>query len=79
VTCDIYKWERMAGRSEGPRLSVEPLSFVIAVEQLVLKTTVTLDEISLLVSYTCAETMDSSSAYLTGFTGRESASLKTLC
>jgi hypothetical protein len=44
VTCDIYEWERMAGRSEGPRLSVEPLSSVISVEQLVPKTTGTRDK-----------------------------------
>ena len=27
VTCDIYEWEKMPGRSESPRLSVEPLRF----------------------------------------------------
>jgi hypothetical protein len=44
VTCDIYKWEQMAGRTEGPRLSVKVLSFVIAVEQLLPKTTGTRDK-----------------------------------
>jgi hypothetical protein len=44
VKCDIYEWDRMAGRREGPRLSVEPLSSVIAVEQLVPKTTGTRDK-----------------------------------
>jgi hypothetical protein len=34
VTCNIYEWEQMAGRTKGPRHSVEALSSVIAVEQL---------------------------------------------
>jgi hypothetical protein len=44
VTCNIYKWERMAGRGEDRRLGVEPLSSVIAIEQLVSKTTGTRDK-----------------------------------
>jgi hypothetical protein len=44
VTCDIYEWEQMAGRTEGPRLSVEALSSVIALEQLLSKTTGTRDK-----------------------------------
>jgi hypothetical protein len=43
VTCNIYEWEQMAGSTEGPRLSVEALTSVIAVEQLLPKTTGTQD------------------------------------
>jgi hypothetical protein len=43
MTCNIYEGEQMAGRTEGPRLSVEALSSVIAVEQLLPKTTGTRD------------------------------------
>jgi hypothetical protein len=44
VTCDIYEWEQMAGRTEGSKVSVEALSSVIAVEQLLPKTTGTRDK-----------------------------------
>ena len=45
VTCDIYEWEKMPGRSESPRLSVEPLDSIISVQQLLPKTTGTRDKV----------------------------------
>jgi hypothetical protein len=53
VTCNIYEWEQMAVRTEGPRLSVEALSSVIAVEQLLLKTTGTRDKIMFYLNKYC--------------------------
>jgi hypothetical protein len=44
VTCDIYEWKQIAGRTEGPRRGIEALSSVIAVEQLLSKTTGTQDK-----------------------------------